>query len=72
MAESARLAREHPERATTTWLPREEKSGDWVVVRVPRAGRALKRDELRTGQDQSPRPDPSQDVPREPNPLWGF
>ena len=71
MAESARLGRESPDRATFSWFPREDESGQWTVVRVSRPGPALKRDELRTGLDQDPRPDPKQDVPREPNPYWG-
>jgi hypothetical protein len=72
VAESARLGRESPDRATTSWFPREEASGQWTVVRVPRPGRALNRDELRTGLEDDPHPDPSQDVPREPNPNWGL
>jgi hypothetical protein len=72
VAESARLGRESPDRTTTAWFPRQEESGEWIVVRVPRPGAALKRDELRTGLDQDPRPDPSQDVPKEPVPYWGF
>jgi hypothetical protein len=72
VAESARLGRESPERDTTSWFPRQAQSGDWIVVRVARPGRALKREELRTGVEDSVRPDPSQDVPQEPRPYWGF
>jgi hypothetical protein len=71
-AESERLAAEHPDRATATWVPREEASGEWVVVKVPRPRGQLKREELQTGFGDDVRPDPSQDVPREPNPYWGF
>ena len=71
-AESERLAAEHPDRATITWVPRREASGDWVVVRVPRAGPSLDRDKLRAGFEEDPHPDPGQDVPREPNPYWGI
>jgi hypothetical protein len=72
VAESARLGRESPDRADTSWFPRQEESGEWTVVRVPRPGRALNRDEFRTGLDQDSHPDPSQDVPQEPRPYWGF
>ena len=72
VAESARLGRESPDRANTSWFPRHEESGEWTVVRVPRPGRALNREELRTGLDQDLHPDPSQDVPQEPRPYWGF
>jgi hypothetical protein len=32
--ECARLAAEHPERATHSWLPRREPDGDWSIVKV--------------------------------------
>ena len=72
VAESARLGRESADRADASWFPRQEASGEWTVVRVPRPGRALNREELRTGLDQDLHPDPSQDVPQEPGPYWGF
>jgi hypothetical protein len=72
VAKAARLGREHPDRGTTGWFPRQEESGEWIVVRVARPGRALRKDELRTGTDHDVRPDPSQDVPQEPRPYWGF
>jgi hypothetical protein len=72
VAEAARLGRESPDRANTSWFPRQEESGQWTVVRIARPGRALKREDLRTGKDHEPRPDPSQDVPSEPRPYWGF
>jgi hypothetical protein len=34
IAECSRLAREHPDRATHSWLPRELSPGQWAVVRV--------------------------------------
>ena len=34
IAECSRLAREHPDRATHSWLPRELSPGRWAVVRV--------------------------------------
>jgi hypothetical protein len=71
VAECERLARDHPDRDLAAWVPREEESGDWVVVRIPRPGRALSRDELRTGQSDAVRPDPAQDVAQEPNRYWG-
>lgn len=30
----ARLAREHPDRATHQWRPREEADGTWSVVKI--------------------------------------
>jgi hypothetical protein len=71
IAECKRLAREHPDRESATWLPQERDSGEWVVVKVPRMRAALKREELRTGAEDVVRPDPSQDVPQEPRPYWG-
>ena len=71
LAECERLVREHPDRAVAAWIPREERPGEWVVARVPRPGRALNRDELRTGQVDDVRPDPSQDVPQQPRYLSG-
>jgi hypothetical protein len=34
IAECSRLAREHDDRATHSWLPRELAPGEWAVVRV--------------------------------------
>jgi hypothetical protein len=34
IAECSRLAREHDERATHSWLPRELAPGRWAVVKV--------------------------------------
>lgn len=34
IAQCGRLAREHPDRATHSWLPRELGAGEWAVVRV--------------------------------------
>jgi hypothetical protein len=34
IAECSRLAREHADRATHSWLPRELAPGEWAVVRV--------------------------------------
>ena len=70
-AECKRLAREHPDRETATWLPQERDSGEWVVVKVPRMRPPLKRENLHTGTEEAVRPDPSQDVPQEPRPYWG-
>lgn len=71
VAEAERLAREHPDRELAAWFPRQDEAGEWIVVRVPRPAPALDRDELRTGSADEVRPDPSQDVPREPFPYWG-
>jgi hypothetical protein len=63
VAEAARLGREHPDRVTHSWLPRETTPGEWSVVklgiptRVPSA----------TAQEARPRP-PQADDPRPP--LW--
>jgi hypothetical protein len=71
VAESKRLAREHPDRGASTWLPRQEESGDWIVVKVPGRKPQLNRDELQTGVDESVPPPPSQDGPSERKPYWG-
>ena len=71
VAEAERLAREHPERDSAAWFPKEQDAGEWVVLKVPRPA-SRQREELRTGFDETPRPDPSQDVPQEPRPYWGF
>src|ERR671929_223293 len=39
IAEAARLAREHPDRATHSWLPREIAPGQWGVAKVGVPGR---------------------------------
>jgi len=59
ISECGRLAREHADRATHSWLPRELAPGEWAVVRVglPRAN------PLGTMQESKPRP-PSADDPR--------
>jgi len=31
----AQLAAEHPDRATTNWLPVKQKDGTWAVARIP-------------------------------------
>jgi hypothetical protein len=33
-----RLAREHPDRHAYTWLPRQDESADWSVVKIARPG----------------------------------
>jgi hypothetical protein len=59
ISECSRLAREHSDRATHSWLPRELAPGEWAVVRVgvPRAN------PLGTTQESKPRP-PMADDPR--------
>jgi hypothetical protein len=59
ISECSRLAREHADRATHSWLPRELVPGEWAVVRVgvPRASA------LGTMQESKPRP-PQADDPR--------
>ena len=46
IAECGRLAREHADRATHSWLPRELAPGQWAVVKVgvpPAARRSARR-----------------------------
>ena len=71
VAQSKRLAQEHPDRGAATWLPKQEESGEWIVVKVPGRKPQLDRDGLETGVEESVRPHPSQDVPSEPKPYWG-
>jgi hypothetical protein len=59
IAECRRLAQEHPERATHSWLPRELGAGQWAVVKVGAAGSRP----LGTHQEAKPRP-PQADDPR--------
>jgi hypothetical protein len=68
--ESERLRREHPDRHAANWLPRRLDSGGWTVVRVPAARPRGRRDLRGEVAPPPPRPDPSQDVPRVPYPLW--
>jgi hypothetical protein len=34
IAEAARLTREHPDRATRSWLARESTPGEWTVAKI--------------------------------------
>jgi hypothetical protein len=63
LAETRRLAEEHPDRATHSWIARETGDGDWTVVKlsVPAAK------PTGTIQESKPRP-PSADDPRPA--LW--
>lgn len=58
-AECDRLASEHPDRLTHSWLPRQQPDGEWTVAKVglprPRA--------LGSTQEAKPRP-PQADDPR--------
>jgi hypothetical protein len=58
ITECGRLAREHPERATHSWLPREIAPGEWGVVKVGVAGQRP----LGTLQAAKPRPPQPDDV----------
>jgi hypothetical protein len=62
IAEAARLTREHPDRATHSWLARESE-GQWRVVKVGVPSRVP----LNTAQEAKPRP-PQADDPRPP--MW--
>ena len=57
LAECGRLAREHSDRATHSWLPRELAPGEWVVVKV---GVPTQRP-LGTHLEARPRPDHADD-----------
>jgi hypothetical protein len=59
--ECERLRREHPERATHTWIPRET-DGEWAVVRVPLPP-GMRRDPLKATVEAKPRPPRSDDAP---------
>lgn len=58
-AECRRLAAEHPDRATHSWLAREDADGDWTVVKIGAVGARP----LGTRQESKPRP-PQADDPR--------
>ncbi len=63
LSECRRLAAEHPDGATHSWLPREDDQGEWSVVKlaVPPSR------PLGTTQEAKPRP-PQADDPRPP--MW--
>ena len=52
--ECERLRREHPDRTTNTWIPREV-DGDWQVVRAPLPP-GMRRDPLKATVEAKPRP----------------
>lgn len=58
IAECGRLAREHPDRATHSWLPRELAPGEWAVVKVGVAGQRPQG----TLQEAKPSPPQADDV----------
>jgi hypothetical protein len=58
ITEVTRLAREHPDRATHSWLPRELTPGNWVVVKVGVPGQRP----LGTLTEAKPRPPQADDV----------
>ena len=59
IAEAARLAHEHPDRATHSWLPKEIAPGQWAVAKVGVPGRGP----IVNVQEAKPRP-PHPDDPR--------
>jgi hypothetical protein len=59
ISECGRLAREHADRATHSWLPRELAAGKWAVVKVGVPGQRA----LGTLTEAKPRP-PQADDPR--------
>ena len=58
IAECSRLARDHPDRATHSWLPRELTEGKWAVVKVGVPGQRP----LGTLTEAKPRPPQPDDV----------
>ena len=58
------LTRDHPERDTHIWLPREERTGDWSVIKVRLPG-GLRRDPTKATIEAKPKP-PQADDPRPP------
>jgi hypothetical protein len=63
MAEARRLAEEHPDRATHSWIARASGDGEWSVVKLGMAGTRPRG----TTQESKPRP-PQADDPRPA--LW--
>ena len=63
IAEAARLTREHPDRATHSWLARETAPGDWGVAKIGVPSRGP----ITNTQEAKPKP-PQADDPRPP--MW--
>ena len=63
IAECGRLAREHDDRSTHSWLPRELTPGQWSIVKVG----VPTQQPLATAQEARPKP-PTADDPRPA--LW--
>ncbi len=60
--QAQKLAQEHPDRDTHTWIPRQESTGEWSAVRVSLPGGARPR-----GATVEAKPKPPQaDDPRPP------
>jgi hypothetical protein len=59
-ARSEQLNREHPDRATHRWFPREDGSGEWTVARV-----AVGPQSAPTGSAQPPKQQPPDATPGE-------
>jgi hypothetical protein len=57
-ARSEQLNREHPERATHRWFPREDGSGGWTVARVAVGALAKPTGTAQPSKDQAPDPAP--------------
>ena len=53
--ECERLAREHPDRATHRWIPREGEGGGWGIAKV-RLPDGVRLDPLKTTTEAAPRP----------------
>jgi hypothetical protein len=60
--ERDRLQREHPDRATHSWIARSDDAGDWSVVKIglPPSGRI---DPVKATTEAKPKP-PQADDPR--------
>jgi hypothetical protein len=63
LAECRRLAEEHPDRATHSWMPRRLQDGEWTVVKLGVA----QQPPIGTTQEAKARP-PQADDPRPP--MW--
>ena len=71
VAESARLGRESPDRASAGWFPRQEESGSGSWSELT-AGPCPKGEGSQKGKDPEASPEPRQKGPLEAGPLLGL
>ncbi|MDX6663018.1 MAG: hypothetical protein QOG09_1120 [Solirubrobacterales bacterium] len=69
--ECERLGREHPERASHRWMPRQAADGSWAVARIGMSP-AQPPDELITETRADEKPPTPDDVRPLVNPYWGY